>query len=65
MRSQDAGVSLQSVPHTAPAAVLLRMVALGQGAKVLFQCGAAGAGQFDGIHHRDAPVLTGELHDPQ
>lgn len=55
--------SLQSVPHAASPAVLLQMVALGQIAEVLLQGVAAGPGQFDGIHHRDAPVLAGELDD--
>ena len=55
----------QAVPHAASAAVLLQMVAIRQVAEVLFEGIAAGSGQFDGIHHRDAPVLTGELHDLQ
>lgn len=55
--------SLQPVPHTASATVLLQMVALGQVAEVLLQGVAAGSGQFDGVHHRDAPMLSGEFHD--
>ena len=56
---------LQPVPHTASAAMLLKMVAFGQVAEVLLEGVAAGSGQFDGIHHRDAPVLSGEFHDLQ
>ena len=56
---------LQPVPHAASAAVLLQVVALGQVAEVLLEGIAAGSGQLDGIHHRDAPVLSGELHDLQ
>ena len=55
---------LQPVPHTASAAAQLQMVALGQSAEVLLQCVAAGSGQFDGVHHRDAPMLSGEFNDP-
>lgn len=62
---EDFATSLQPVPHTASAAVLFQMVALGQVAEVLLQGVATGSGQFDGIHHRDAPVLSGEFHDPQ
>ena len=59
------GQSLQSIPHATPAAVLLQMVAFGQVAEVLLQGVPADPGQLDRIHHRDAPVLTGELHDLQ
>lgn len=59
------GQSLQSIPNATPAAVLLQMVAFGQVAEVLLQGVPADPGQLDRIHHRDAPVLTGELHDLQ
>lgn len=55
----------QPVPHTTAAAVLLQMVALGQIAQMLFEGVAAGSGQFDGIHHRDAAMLPGEFHNLQ
>lgn len=57
--------SLQPVPHATSAAVLLQMVAAGQVAEVLLQGVAAGAGQLDGIHHRDPPVFAGEFDDLQ
>ena len=55
--------SFQPVPHSASAAVLLQMVALGQVAEMLLEGVATGSSQFDGIHHRDAAVLSGEFHD--
>ena len=57
--------SFQAVPHTATATVLLQMVALGQVAEMQLEGVATGTRQLDGIHHRDAPVLSGEFHDLQ
>lgn len=57
--------SLHPIPHPAPAPILLQMIARGQVAKMLLQRVAAGPGQLDGIHHRDAPVLPGEFHNLQ
>lgn len=44
---------------------VLQMVALDQVTEMPFQGVAAGPGGPDGLHHRDAPVLAGELHDLQ
>ena len=38
------------------------MVALGQVAEMQLEGVATGTRQLDGIHHRDAPVLSGEFH---
>ena len=58
-------VPSKPVPHTTSAAVLLQMIALGEIAEMLLESIATGPSQFDGIHHRDAPVLPGEFHDLQ
>jgi hypothetical protein len=39
------------------------MIALSQVAEMLLESVASGSRQFDGIHHRDAAVLSGEFHD--
>ena len=57
--------SLEFVPNTTPAALLIQMTVLDQVAEMLLQRVSADARQFDRIANRDAPVLAGKFDDLQ
>ena len=57
--------SLEFVPNTTPAALLIQMTVLDQVAEMLFQRVSADTRQFDRITNRDAPVLAGKFDDLQ
>jgi hypothetical protein len=57
--------SLEFVPNTTPAALLIQMTVLDQVAEMLLQRVSADTRQFDRIANRDAPVLAGKFNDLQ
>ena len=57
--------SLEFVPSTTPAALLIQMTVLDQVAEMLLQRVSADPRQFDRIANRDAPVLAGKFDDLQ
>jgi hypothetical protein len=57
--------SLEFVPNTTPAALLIQMAMLDQFAEMLLQRVSADPRQFDCITNRDAPVLAGKFDDLQ
>ena len=57
--------SLEFVPNTTPAALLIQMTVLDQVAEMLLQRVAADTRQFDRIANRDTPVLAGKFDDLQ
>jgi hypothetical protein len=57
--------SLEFVPNTTPAALLIQMAVLDQVAEMLLQRVSADTRQFDRIANRDAPVLAGKFDDQQ
>ena len=57
--------SLEFVPNTTPAALLVQMTVLDQVAEMLLQRVSADTRQFDRIAYLDAPVLAGKFDDLQ
>jgi hypothetical protein len=57
--------SLEFVPNTTPAALLIQMTVLDQVAEMLLQRVSADTRQFDRIANRDAPVFAGKFDDLQ
>jgi hypothetical protein len=57
--------SAQFVPNAPTAAVLVQVAAPDQGAEMLLERVAAGAGQLDCFAHGDATMLAGKLDDLQ
>ncbi len=57
--------SLEFVPNTTPAALLIQMTVLDQVAEMWLQRVSADTRQFDRIANRDSPVLAGKFDDLQ
>ena len=64
-RPRQSTRSREFIPDATPTALLLQVAPGDQMPEVHFQCVATGVRQPDGITHRDAAVLSGELDDLQ